>query len=342
MTLRIIHVGLGGWGLYWAAMLHRSKDVTVAACVDMSPASLALVQSKLGVPPEQCFASIDEALAATECDAVVITAGLAAHIPLALAALAAGKHVLVEKPFAPTVEAAQQAIAAAEQHGRILMVSQNYRFFPAPRAVAALVRAATLGPVGAVSIDFRRYANSAAPVGHRHYASHHALLLDMAIHHFDLMRLVLSQEARQITCHAYNPAWSHFADPAAAAAMITFDGGALVSYRGSWVSPSPQTAWAGVWRMECAGGEIMWTSRDGRGVRGDRVTVRPLGRPARRVELPSLPQIDIEASLGNFVLAIQDGRAAENAAQDNLGSLTLALAAIESAGSGAPVALSTG
>ena len=339
MTLNLIQVGMGGWGMYWNAALRRSSEVTLAGCVDMSPEALALTRAKRGVPPERCFASLAEALAAVECDAVLITTALAAHVPTALEALAAGKHVLVEKPFAPTLAEAQQAIAAAKAHGRMLMVSQNYRFFPAVRVVAALVRAGTLGPIGAVNIDFRQYANSAAPEGHRHYLYQQPLLLDMAIHHFDLMRMVLGQEPRQVSCQAFNPPWSKFVDPAAATATIGFDGGAVVNYRGSWVSPAPRTAWAGVWRMECAGGEISWTSRDGRGVRGDRVTVRPLGKPARRVELPALPHNDVAGSLANFVQAIRTGHATENAGRDNCSSLALTLAAIESATTGAPVAV---
>jgi predicted dehydrogenase len=330
---------MGGWGLYWGAALRRADGVAPAACVDMSPAALALAQAKLDVPPERCFTTLAAALEAVECDAVLITAALEAHMPIALAALAAGKHVLVEKPFAPSLAEARRAIAAADAEGRILMVSQNYRFFPAVRAAAALVRAGTLGPVGSVTIDFRQYANRAAPEGHRHYLYQQPLLLDMAIHHFDLMRMVLGQQPAQVSCQAFNPPWSKFADPPAAFAAINFDGGAVVSYRGSWISPAPRTTWAGTWRMECAGGEIYWTSRDGRGVGGDRVTVRPLGKPARRVELPSLPQIDIAGSLANFVQAIRSGVAAENAGRDNLGSLALTLAAIESANTGVPVAL---
>ena len=338
MKLRIIQVGLGGWGMYWNRIVRRSDEVALAACVDMSAAALGLAQERLELPANQCYTSLEQALAEVACDAVLVTTALAGHAPAALAALHAGKHVLVENPFAPTLAEAQQLVATAAKHDRILMVSQNYRFFPAPRAVAALVRAGTLGPVGMVSIDFRRYSN-AAPLGHAHYAYRQPLLLDMAVHHFDLMRMILGQEPAELSCHAWNPPWSTFADPAAAIATITFDRGAVVSYRGSWVSPTPQTAWAGIWRMECAGGEIFWTSRNGRDASGDRVSVRPLGKPARRVALPALPQIDVQASLANFVQAVRAGQAAENSGRSNLGSLALTLAAIEAATSATPATI---
>lgn len=337
MAIRLIQVGMGGWGLMWGNTVRRSEDAELVACVDMDQAARARAQKKLELPPERCFSSLSDALTAVECDAVLVTTFLPAHVPVALEALAAGKHVLLEKPFAPTLADARRVVAAAATHGRLLMISQNYRFYPAARTVAALVREGTLGAVGAVNIDFRRYANSAQLEGHRHYALRQPLLLDMAIHHFDLMRMLLGQEPQQVNCHAWNPPWSKFTDPAAATATIEFDGGALVSYRGSWVSPGPQTYWDGEWHMECERGEIFWTGRDDQGTSGDRVTIRLLGKPARRVKLPELPAIDQAGSLKAFAQAIQSGQEPETSGRANMGSLALTFAMIESATAGLTV-----
>ena len=168
---------------------------------------------------------------------------------------------------------------------------------------------------------------------------HQPLLADMSIHHFDLMRAMLGQEPVEVVCRAWNPPWSNFEEPAAAFATITFDGGAVVSYRGSWVSPGPKTPWAGEWRMECAGGEIAWTSRDNLGASVDRVTVRPLGKRAHRLDLPALPQIDRAGSLRAFARAVASGKQPESSGRDNLGSIRLMYAAIEASLTGAPVRL---
>jgi predicted dehydrogenase len=205
------------------------------------------------------------------------------------------------------------------------------------QAVRDLLRSGSLGEVGAVSVDFRRYANTAAREGHRHYRVPQPLLADMAIHHFDLMRAVLAQEPVEIACHAWNPAWSNFEEPAAAFATIAFDGGAVVSYRGSWVSPGRQTAWAGEWHMECHAGEVTWTSRDNLGASVDRVTVRPTGKRARRLELPADSPIDRAGSLLAFMRAVATGEEPESSGRDNLGSIALTYAAIEAATTGAPV-----
>ena len=285
---------------------------------------------------EGCFATLEAALAATEAEAVLVTTALDAHLSVVQAALAAGKHVLLEKPFAPSLEGAQQAVAAAAARGRVLMVSQNYRFYPAVQQAARLVREGVLGAVSGVSVDFRKYANVQPRGAHRHYTIRQPLLMDMAIHHFDLMRFVLGQEPVAVHCQAWNPPWSRFEEPATATATIPFDGGAVVSYRGSWVSTGQPTPWAGAWQIECAEGTIHWSSRGDKGPEADRLTLRPRGKRAQAVPLPALAYSDRAGSLAAFVAAIRTGAEPPASGRDNLQSLALMLAAIESATSGQP------
>lgn len=346
MTIRIVQVGMGGWGRNWSThIVPRVPAVEAVAWVDPVSAALIQAQAESNIPANRCFGTLEEALQAVEADAVLITAALPGHVPTALTALAAGKHVLVEKPFAATVEEAQRVVEEAEKRRRVLMVSQNYRFFPAVQAVKSLVREGTLGAPGVVTVDFRR-DNSAAPNGKSAYhRSQQPLLMDMAIHHFDLMRYVLGQEPRTITCHAWNPAWSPFDDPGTALATITFDGGAVVSYRASWASRGQATPWAGEWSMECSDGEIAWTSRESSssqhlGEVADRVLIRRVGEAAHKLALPTLPAVDRLGSLSAFAEAITSGREPDSSGRDNLGTLALMSAAITAAQRGTSVSLS--
>src|SRR5262245_41924552 len=112
---------MGGWGQNWRQnILKPSTDVEVVASVDSDADMLALACERLDLPRDCCFESLQAALS-VDADAVLITASLPAHVPVALAALNAGKHVLLEKPFAPSLAEAQQVVAAAEEHDRILM-----------------------------------------------------------------------------------------------------------------------------------------------------------------------------------------------------------------------------
>ena len=338
MSLRVVQVGLGGWGQNWAEnVLPQVGTVEPVAWVDADPGTLATARRALGLSSDRCFPALAAALEAVDSEAVLVTAPLVAHVPLAVEALAAGKHVLVEKPFAPSVAEAQRAVAAAVTNGLVLMVSQNYRFFPAPRAVAELVASGELGPVGAVAVDFRRNA-TAKTGGHRHFALANPLLVDMAIHHFDLLRMILGQEPKLVSCHAWTPPWSPFTGAAAAAATVEFAGGAVAAWRGSWVSPGEPTPWAGEWRVECAGGEIRWTSRDDRGgVSADRVVVRPLDAPARELALPPVEPHGRAGALAAFAAAVRAGAEPETSGRDNLGSLAVVEAALASAASGRAV-----
>jgi predicted dehydrogenase len=328
---------MGGWGRDWARLLARHGElVETVACVDLLPEMLEQLQADVGVGAGACFPSLEAALEATDAEAVLVTTAVGGHVPVALAALAAGKHVLVEKPFAPSLAEAREAVELAERNGLVLMVSQNYRFYPAAQTAAALIREGALGPVGAVRVQFHRYANLQPRGAHRHYTLRHPLLLDMSIHHFDLMRFVLGQEPTVVSCHAWNPPWSNFDEAAAASAVISFDGGAVVTYEGSWVSTAPPTRWAGEWAIECAGGVISWTGRGEDSSVDDAVTVRPRGKRPRRVELPAVRYWDRGGSLAAFAAAVREGAEPPTSGRDNLGSLALMFAAIEAAATGQP------
>nr|BBH86606.1 dehydrogenase [Thermosporothrix sp. COM3] len=335
MALRFIQAGLGGWGYSWARdVLMKNEQVELVACVDISEEILQRVRTELGI--QQTFTSLEEALDTVETDAVLITSPLPAHAPLALTALRAGKHVLLEKPFAATIEEARHLVEVAEQQNVILAISQNYRFYPAVQAVRKLIQNNTLGPVASVNLDFRRYDNTAPVETYRHYHIWQPLLVDMSIHHFDLMRYVLGQEPTQISCTTWSPSWSRYKEDPAGAATISFTGGAVVSYRGNWVSTGPETPWAGEWHMECEQGEIVWTSR-GAGPEDERVTVRPRGKRPYGLRLPEVPKQDRHGSLTSFIQAVQTGEEPSISGRNNLPTLALMFASVEAATSGKPV-----
>jgi predicted dehydrogenase len=343
MPLRFVQVGMGGWGRDWAkAVIPTVKTVIPVARVDADQTALETAKTELDLPDEQCFTSLSAALAATNADAVLITAQLGGHVPIALEAIAAGKHVLVEKPFAASVAEARRVVEAADKCGVTLMVSQNYRHFPAPRAVAEMIAKGELGPVGSIYVDFRRNVTG-VPGREKHFALANPLLADMAIHHFDLMRLILGKEPQLVSCQTWNPPWSPFVDPASGVATIVFDGGAVVSWRGSWVSPGEPTIWGGEWRVECSEGEIRWTSRGELGTTEfDCVSVHKTGKPARELKLKPVPAHGRAGTLTAFAKALQSGTQPETSGRDNLGTLAIVEATIASSAAGKVVPVKLG
>ena len=338
-SLRLVQVGLGPHGRNWARqVLPHVSEIDVVAYVDTDTNALDALCQETGVPADRCFESLKEAIGGTEPEALLNTTALPGHVPVTRAALEAGLHVMVEKPFAPSLAAAESLVDTAAARKLVLMVSQNYRHFPAPRAIADLVREETLGKLHEVSVDFRRFS-TAGPNGRgRHHLEDQPLLVDMSIHHFDLLRMILGREPDRVYCEAWNPSWTSFKGPSVAVATINFDG-VVVSYRGSWISSGPITPWAGEWSMEFEHGEIVWTSAADSDITQDRVEIRPRNGNARTVALPPLQRTGTSGTLTEFARAIRTQSEPETSGRDNLGTIALMAAAVESATLREPVTI---
>jgi predicted dehydrogenase len=340
VSVKLIQVGMGGWGRNWArTVLPKVARIEPVAHVEVNETARDAAQKsfKSSAP---FFPSLDEALEAVDADAVLITTPVEWHVPLGLQAIEAGKHVLSEKPLAVGVAQGQSLVEAAAARNLIAMVSQNYRFFPAPIKAAQLIHNRALGRPQYISIEFRR---NLLKENANHHRLKNPLLVDMAIHHFDLMRWILQDEPTEIYCHTWNPANSPYEDMPSAAAVIRFASGTMVAYQGSWVSTGKPTYWAGEWRMECDEGQIAWTSRAGGSdsARRDRLAVKAVGKRAERLALPESRLSGRAAGLQAFAQAVETGVVPPIAstAADNLGSLAFMAAMVESAQTGQTIRL---
>ncbi|MGI4896097.1 MAG: Gfo/Idh/MocA family protein [Janthinobacterium lividum] len=337
MTVALIHAGLGGWGGDWEAnAIHPVREVDRVAVVDPHEPTLRRFQQARELPDSACFTSFADALAGVDAEAVLLTTPVRTHVPMALQALEAGKHVLVEKPFATTTAEALTAVQRAEELGLILQVSQNYRFYPAPQAAQKLLREKVIGDLAGISIDFRRWDNDAAKGSYGHYEFPHPLIHDMAIHHFDLLRKVTGQEAVRVYARVGDPTWSNYTEEASAVLTIELADGLVVSYRGSWLSRGRATDWGGEWRLEGEDGELFFSTRPGgdAGADGEHLTLRRAGQDAVPVALRNEGLWGRSAGLQQFALAIEGGPAPETTGRANLGSVALMEAATRSAASG--------
>jgi predicted dehydrogenase len=306
--ISLIHVGLGRWGFDWARdVLPEHPDVKVVGYVDSDAAALHRAQAELGASPDACFTDTATALRRVASDAVVVCLPIALHAPVAREALEAGRHVIVEKPFTTTIREADDLADLAESQRRVLMVSQNYRYFPAPVMAADFVRKGNFGKLSQIKIDFRR---NAAIEGHSYLGLANPLLVDMAVHHYDLIRMIIGEDPVELSCRTWNPPGSPFTGDPCGAIVLTFPTGIAVSYRGSWLDQGAQTAWAGEWQMDFEQGSVLWTSRGSRPnwLARDRLTTKRPNGEAETQALPAMKLHDRMGVLAAFATAVRTGR----------------------------------
>lgn len=117
-----------------------------------SPASAAEVARKRRVP--HAFASVEEMLAGVELDVVSVATPPFSHRHDVLAALARGKHVLCEKPFALNVAEAEELVAEAARVGTVCAIAHEFRYTPARIAIRELIENGHLGPLREIEVTF--------------------------------------------------------------------------------------------------------------------------------------------------------------------------------------------
>src|SRR5690606_23219108 len=149
-VLRFALVGAGAniAGQHLAAIEATPGAELVALC-DVDAARAAPVAERTGAP---LFADLEAMLAEVRPDVVSVLTPHPFHAPVAEAALAAGAHVLVEKPMAVTASEADRMVEAAERAGRVLAVSFQQRFSPLTERLKAWVEGGELGPVQRVEV----------------------------------------------------------------------------------------------------------------------------------------------------------------------------------------------
>jgi predicted dehydrogenase len=139
-------IGLGHWGPNLVRAFINSQRATVGLVCDLSPSRLATIQRNIST---SIRTTSDPLVAANDpaADAVVIATPTNTHFALAKAALEAGKHVLVEKPLAGSVEDAESLVKLAKQRNRLLAVGHVFLFNNGIRAVKNLIAHGDLGNI---------------------------------------------------------------------------------------------------------------------------------------------------------------------------------------------------
>lgn len=323
--LRLIQIGVGGFGWSWTDIVLQNPNISLVGMVDINEQVLEKAIEERGLPKEIGFTDLRKAIDSQPADAVLIVTPPASHRELGEIALEAGLHVLCEKPLSDNMEDAKAMVKRSKESGKILMVSQNYRFSrPARTAKKATER---IGKIGYVDISFHK-----APrfEGFRRTMPY-PLLIDMSIHHFDLLRFLTGRDPLSISAFSWRPSWSWFEGDPCLCLFVELEDNVKGGYFGSWVSIGAETPWAGVWRIQGEKGAVVW-NEEGVFVADD--------EKIELLEMVDLPWEDRAYVLEEFRLAVEEGRNPECSGEDNLKSLAMVFASLASINQGEPVRVS--
>ena len=180
----MIRVGIVGAG-YWGPNLLRNfadsgDECRVVAVADLVRHRLATLARRY--PSLELTTDAKEVLEHPGIDAVVVATPVSTHYDLALRALMAGKHVLVEKPLAATAEQARHLVEEAARRGRVLMVDHTFVYTGAVRCIHQLVQSGELGELyyyDAVRINLGTFQHDVNVIWD--LASHDLSILDLVV-----------------------------------------------------------------------------------------------------------------------------------------------------------------
>jgi predicted dehydrogenase len=327
-----------GWLRTLQSQPELASELTVVGLVDLDAAVAKALATEFNLDRIVIGIDLREVLQETQADIVFDVVIPAARHSVVKTALSYGCHVLSEKPMAASLEEAQDLVRAAAAAGKVHAVVQNRRFISGVRRMRRLVEEGAIGEITAIHCDFFIGPHFG---GFREQMDN-VLLLDMAIHTFDAARFVSGKAPQSVYCLETNPKGSWYSHGAAANAIFRFSDEVIFTYRGSWCAEGERTSWESMWRIVGTHGMLTWDGEETfkAAVAGGEPD---LLRGSSAVEVPP-PEREEETHghasvIADFLAALKEGKHPETEGRDNIKSLAMVFAAIESARSGAAISI---
>ncbi|MGG5818597.1 Gfo/Idh/MocA family protein [Falsiroseomonas sp. HW251] len=184
--MRVALIGYGAWGRHHARALDAAPSAELAAIVAHGETGAAAASvERPGVPVHRDLGPV---LADPSIEAVVVASPNATHAAIALAALKAGKHVLLEKPMALTATDCDALIAAARDAGRVLTIGHELRVSTQWGRIKSLITEGAIGAPRHASLSLFRFPYRTGSGGWRYDLGRvGSWILEEPVHFFDLL-----------------------------------------------------------------------------------------------------------------------------------------------------------
>jgi predicted dehydrogenase len=329
---KVVLVGCGAMSKEWIRVALAIANLELAGLVDLFPENARTRASEFNLENVEIGSSLSEMLERLKPDVVFDVSIPEAHYGVALEAFKHGAHVLGEKPFADTLARAIEMVNAAKSANLTHSVMQNRRFDPNILEVKQFLETGQIGAVTTVNADFFIGAH----FGGFRDSMAHVLLLDMAIHTFDQARFMTACDPISVYCLEFNPKDSWYAQGSSAHCIFEMTNGVVFNYRGSWCSEGFHTTWESDWRIIGTRGTLRW---DGSENSRAQIVSETGGFLSKHTEL-EIPKLEPRTAKGheglirNFIVNLERQKPQVTPSSDNIISLAMVFAAIESAETG--------
>lgn len=331
--MKAILTGLGNRGLHWYHAARKRADVEFVGFVEPFDGSITRAVEQHGVSRDLIFPSLDEAIKNSDADFVLDVTPPAVHHEVAYKAFDNGLHVIGEKPLSDNFQIAREVAEAGSKAGLVHMITQNYRFSGQPRTTRPLIEQGLIGQPG--QCDIRFYMPWADAPGSHYVTQPFMLINDMMVHHFDLLRYVLGESPVSVQAITWNQPWGWHAGDACHAIVFKYESGLVATHTCLGCDNGQQTSWNGDWHIAGPKGSLDWDKQG--------IWYSWMHRTEEKVDRKPIEQLAVkpaeEAMLDEFLSSIAEGREPECSAKDNLKSLTMVFAAIQSSKEGRVVEL---
>lgn len=327
-------IGCGAMSRAWLEAARTIDGLEVVGLADLDARRAAERAHEFGLDSAVIATDIETLLRKSAPDILLDVVVPAARHGVVSAALAAGCHVLSEKPMAETLDEARDLIARARAADRLHAIVQNRRYLAAPRRIRRLIASGAIGGVTSLHCDFflgPHFGGFREEMGH-------VLLLDMAIHTFDAARFLSGRQPEAVYAREWDPVNSWYRQGSSAAAIFELEEGVVFSYRGSWCAEGRGTSWESAWRIIGTKGTVTWDGHDD--IRAE-IAERPGEGLFSEMAAVEIPPLDISDRIGghlgllqDFIAATRGGTEPETVGHQNIKSLAMVFGAIDSATTG--------
>ena len=222
--IRMAIVGYGYWGPNLVRNFSETKGAEVAVVCDLRPKVLEQVRTRY--PQVRVTTNYEDVLNDDRIDAVALATPVATHASLAIGALQAGKHVLVEKPLAGNWVDARRVVEEAVRHKRVLMVDHTFVYMGAVQKIRQLVASGELG-------DMLYFDSVRVNLGL--YQSDVSVIWDLAVHDLSILQCWIPRTPRAVSCVGVAHLEGHPVD--VAYLTLFYEDNLIAHVHVNWLSP---------------------------------------------------------------------------------------------------------